>query len=143
MVLDSHLYIEAYRHPAAREALSVFLDRWGARLWVSAVVELELLSGSRSPGEADRLRSGFFSPWEAAGRLEAPSAADWRTAASVQATLAGRGDIQLRTTPKSFTNDTLIASWAARRGFTVVSSNLRDFDRIRAVLPFSLVEPWP
>lgn len=142
-VLDTHLYIEAYRSPGDRDRLRGFLERWGARVWVSSVVELELLSGSRSPEEAARLRAAFFARWEAVDRLEAPSEVDWRTAASVQATLAARGDIQLRSTPMSFINDTLIASWASRRRLTVVSSNLKDFSRIGTVLDFSLVEPWP
>ena len=44
---------------------------------------------------------------------------------------------------KSFGNDILLAVSCRESGVILVTDNLRDFNRIHAVLPFEFVEAWP
>jgi len=102
--------------------------------WLSAVVLEELYAGvsRRDRNVVERLERDF----DRARRILVPPLSDWTQAGQVLALLAvefgyeqmGRGRL---------TNDALIARSAGRQGITIITSNERDFARLRKLRPFN------
>jgi predicted nucleic acid-binding protein len=132
--LDSNLFIDAFRG-VDEEALADFHARFAPFEYLSAVVALELRAGTRTKPAAARLREHVLSPFERSGRVFAPGYPTWKQAG---AALAALGDAT-----RAFYNDVLIAASCREHGVTLVTRNVRDFERIRAVLPFDFVAAWP
>lgn len=142
-VLDTNLYVRADRDQAAAAELSEFnLLHLGAT-YLHAVVALEILAGGVTPAGSQRLRTQYVAPFQARGRLVAPSFPEYARAGEVIGRLVGRGLLTAGGVPKSFTNDVLLAVSCREHGLTLVTSNVEDFRRIRRVLDFDFVPPWP
>jgi predicted nucleic acid-binding protein len=49
----------------------------------------------------------------------------------------------MRTVPRAFVNDVLLALACREAGVILVTANRRDFERIQRVARFEFVAPWP
>jgi hypothetical protein len=109
-----------------------------ASFYMSVVVLQELVVGAEDEAEVKKLDKAHRE-YEKAGRLLVPTGEDWWLAGKVINSLqrglkSKRGGL----TPKlaaeekyRITNDVLIARTARRAGVSVVTDNLRDFERIQ------------
>jgi len=132
VLFDSSLYIDALRLGGEATLATRSLTR-EAPLWLSAVVLEELYAGvgKRDRKAVERLEHDF----DRARRILVPSLSDWAQAGRVLALLGaqygyehiGRGRL---------TDDALIAITAGRHGITVITTNERDFARLREFRSF-------
>jgi predicted nucleic acid-binding protein len=120
-ILDTNVYIGHWEQGLYDETVEgvrrVYIVRH------STVVLSELRRGARTP-EAERLVTALYRLarvcWE-------PTAADWWEAGRLVRKI-GDAEGWDRHKRREFQNDTLIALTARRRGATVVTANLSDFD---------------
>ena len=142
-VLDTNVFVDAFREATFAQALAAFLDQALPTTFMSAVVMQELAAGARTREQVRALDSSIFRPFERRGRVFAPSAAAFRESGRVLAELAAReGWAAIRSDP-SLTNDALLAASCRERGFTLITSD-EDFDRFLPSLGrWRHVKPWP
>ena len=112
-------------------------------LYLSTVVAAELRAGTKSARDLHKLENAVLKPYAKRGRVVTPSAAAWDTLGRTLAWLVKNEGIVLRTTPKSFIFDILLAYTCRELGATLVSSNDRDLQRIRRVFSFEFSAPYP
>jgi predicted nucleic acid-binding protein len=127
VLFDSSIYISALRLGDEAVLAVRYLAPEGP-LWLSAVVLEELYAGVRMRDRkvVERLEHDF----DRAGRILVPSHGDWAQAGRVLALLgAQRGYEHIG--QGRITNDALIAMSAGRHGITVITTNERDFARLR------------
>lgn len=140
-LLDTQLYIAAFRNRERADELERFLERHLPHTYLSSVVALEFLAGARTPGRRREIQESVLAPFERRGRIITPSPRAWKRGGEVLRKLAAAGE---RTeTSESFTNDVLIALSAAEQGITVVTENTRDFGLIAKHAPVGYARPWP
>lgn len=135
IVFDTSVYINALRQ--ADE--SVFLlrsyedENGQIPVWLSAVVLEELYAGAveaRTQRLLDRMEKNF----DLMKRLLVPVKSDWIETGKVLNKIGERfGYDQIG--KGRITNDTLIATSTYRRGFTLLTLNTKDFDRIGVFRP--------
>jgi predicted nucleic acid-binding protein len=137
VVLDTSIYITALR---AGDDAVLQLRRFtpGAPVWLSSVVLEELYAGvkPRDSRIVERLEHDF----DKAGRILVPNLNDWVLAGKVLARLAAKHGFE-QIGQARLTNDALLAMSAARRGFTIVTVNKRDFGRLAQFHPFHWQAP--
>ncbi len=143
-VIDTNLYIRAWRNPATQ---GVELDRfYRSRMVVThlcSVVFHELLMGANNPRMARDLVVGLAAPFKRTGRIVVPSHSSWTQAAEVIRQMARHDGLDRGTLPRSFVNDALIAACCREEGLTLVTENAQDFNRIQKRIKFEFVAPWP
>jgi predicted nucleic acid-binding protein len=139
-VVDTHLYIDAFRSEQGRRALAVFQDAYAPFLHLSAVVAQELRAGVPAHAAA-KFEAAMFVPHERRGRLITPSYAAWKETGRVLAELVAPA--QWRAVTRSFVNDVVLAMSCREAGAVLVTGNTRDFARIASVRAFDFVPPWP
>jgi len=132
ILLDASIYISSLRNGGST---ILRLRSLGSAqpLWLSAVVLEELYAGTGRKGSKEVRR--FQRDFTAVRRVLVPSLSDWARTGEILSFLAekygyesiGRGRL---------TNDTLIATSAARNGITLVTLNERDFGKIEEFCPF-------
>jgi len=142
-VLDTNVYIRAWRNPAAQSELDRFSRRYVTATHLSSVVFHELLLGATGPAMAKDLVEGLAGPFTRTKRVVVPSQAAWVRAAEIIAQMAWHDGVDRSTLPRGFVNDVLIAASCRENGLTLVTENVRDFRRIQKRLPFEYVTPWP
>lgn len=142
-VLDTNLYIDATRRPAANRKLVEFFTRHTPGIYLHSVVAGELLAGATSPDLEQRTHRALLAPLEAVGRVITPSHQAWRRAGAILATLVRDGVISPAGFGRSFFNDCLIAASAREHGFVLITANTADFERIASVEALPFQEPWP
>lgn len=127
ILFDSSTYINAMRL-GDEAVLAVRSFAPEAPLWLSAVVLEELYAGVRVRDRkvVDRLEHDF----DRAGRILVPSLGDWAQAGRVLALLGAQYGYE-HVGQGRLTNDALIAMSAGRHGITVITTNERDFARLR------------
>jgi predicted nucleic acid-binding protein len=140
-VLDSSIYIEAIRDRTKSAWPARVHDGPVPRIALHAVVVRELLAGSAGALARRKSWRDLVEPFERRGRLLTPSYAAWRR--EIVASLVDRGELTAGGIPRSFTNDTLIAASCREEGVTLITRNVRDFERIRKVERVQFAEPWP
>lgn len=141
--LDSNLYIDAFRNADAKTALSRFHAAFTPFEYLSAIVVEELRAGAR-PDDAPRLERDLFGPFERRNRIITPTYCGWKQSGELLATLVLTEGLELRRVPKSFFNDIILAVTCRENGVALVTNNVRDFARIKRVLPtFVFIPPWP
>lgn len=64
-------------------------------------------------------------------------------AAQAPAALAEAERVTAAQDSRAFANDVLIAASCREVGATLVTRNHRDFERVRKVIAFRFVPPWP
>lgn len=123
VLFDSSVYIAALR-PGGDPAL--LSQRWTMEspLWLSSVVLEELYAGSKPTDR--RILEKLERDFEKAGRLLVPNLGDWTSAGKILAAVAQEFGYE-KIGRARLTNDTLIATSAARNGIRVLTINARDY----------------
>lgn len=141
-VLDTNLFISGLRHAGAKAQLQAFHSAFAPFEYLSAVVVQELRMGTKGGEDLRVLQRQILEPFERRGRVITPSYAAWSLAGDVLREL-GRMDGGQVANTRSWTNDILLALSCREAGVTLVTENVRDFRRIRRLVPFDFVPPWP
>jgi predicted nucleic acid-binding protein len=142
-VVDTQLFIHAFRDPAANDALQHFHRVFAPFEYLSVVVAQELRSGARRPQDRRALERHVFNVFGRANRIIAPSANAWHRSGDVLAEMARKEGLEVWGLSKSFANDVLIALSCREAGCVLVTENARDFHRIQRFIPFEFTRPWP
>jgi len=141
--LDTNLYIDAARDPAARAALAGFSEAFAPWLYLSGVVAQELRAGVRPPEER-RLEREVLGPFVRRGRVFAPTYPEWVAAGDVMRRFAIAHGPAVAEVSKSLVNDMHLALACRAHGIRLVTRNARDFVRIAPLVPgFAFDPPWP
>ena len=135
-VLDTNLFIDAFRDTAENDALQRFHAAFAPFELFSAVVGHELKTGVRSPDDRRRLDRHLIGAFERSGRIVVPSYKAWTRSAVALAALAETDGVTPAQFSRAFANDVLIAASCREVGATLVTRNYRDFERIQRVIAF-------
>jgi predicted nucleic acid-binding protein len=134
-LFDTNVYFHTLQDLPYLRRYRPALLRVAPHTYLSSVVRLELVQGAR--GDVARARVGkAVEPLERAGRVVAPTHADWTQAGVVQGRIR---DDRPSSRTKSLQNDLLIVCSARRIGAMVITENVEDFDTIRRYLPHQAV----
>lgn len=130
IVLDASVYIRCLQQRDAAILGIRSLNR-GEPLWLSAVVLEELYAGAdrRGAKELFRLQREFT----ALSRVLVPNLRDWSRTGMILTILRQRYGAE--TISRRLTNDILIATNVARKGFRLITCNERDFGKIQEFCP--------
>lgn len=142
-VVDTQLFINAFRDGAAKEALELFHYGFAPFEYLSVVVAQEILAGVRQPADRRSLERYLLSVFERTKRVITPSAETWHVSGDVLAAMAKQEGLELARVSKAFANDILLAASCREAGCILITENLRDFERIRRFIAFDFVPPWP
>ena len=142
-VLDTQLFIDAFRDQTANEALQRFHRAFAPFEYLSVVVAQELRAGVRRGRDRKALERNVLSVFERSGRTFAPSASAWHRSGDLLSDMARKEGLEIARVSKSFANDVLLALSCREAGCVLVTENERDFQRIRRHVPFDYVKPWP
>jgi predicted nucleic acid-binding protein len=142
-LLDSNIYIRAFREAAFGRELQEFHRAELPRLVVSAVVASELLIGAQRLDRERALRKTLIEPFQARRRFITPSWSTWEVATAVDCRLRSRTGTQSRLAQRSFFHDILIAATARELGATIITMNLDDFALIARHIDIAYAGPWP
>ena len=142
-VLDTHLFISAFRDPVANEALQQFHGVYSPLEHLSVIVAQELLAGVRRPQDRKELERNVLKVFTRAGRTIVPSSDAWHRSGDVLAEMARQEGLEIARVSKAFANDVLLALSCREAGCVLVTDNDRDFRRIRRFVPFDFTKPWP
>ncbi len=142
-VLDTNLYIDAARSTEKGRELAGFYARHLPSTYLHATVAQELLAGGRDRAARRRIEAELVLPFERRNRIVTPTWTAWKKVGELLAELSERGMLSLAHLGASFLNDAQIAASCREAGLTLVTRNTSDFERIRTVLPFELLPPWP
>ena len=140
-VLDANCFIDAARNQNHREALDSFCAAAAPGLYLSAVVAAELRAGAGS--DRRRLETLVLGPYLRRRRVVTPSEGSWTLLGDTLNTLAAEEGLVLAQVRRSFILDVLLAASCREIGATLVSSNVRDLERIGQVFQFRFVAPYP
>lgn len=142
-VLDTQLFINAFRDPAANEALQRFHRAFAPFEHFSVIVAQELRAGVKQPQDRKALERNVLNVFERAGRTFAPSADAWHRSGDLLSDMARAEGLEIARLSKSFANDVLLALSCREAGCVLVTDNERDFQRIRGYAQFDFVKAWP
>jgi predicted nucleic acid-binding protein len=142
-VLDTNCFISAARNDEAAVSLEAFVQLAAPGLYLSSVVAAELRAGTKSTRDLRKLEKDVLKPYAKRSRIVTPTSAAWEALGQTLAWLVKHEGIALRTTPKSFLFDILLAYSCREVGAVLISSNERDFQRIRQVFSFESLLPYP
>jgi predicted nucleic acid-binding protein len=142
-VLDTNLYVAANRDRRAAEALVGFYAANLPVTYLHATVAQELMLGGLTPEGRRQVREAYLRPFETRGRLVVPSYHAWVRSGELVSLLIQRRVLSPSGFTRSFLNDALLATSCREEGLTLITSNTRDFARLRAVERFEFVAPWP
>lgn len=142
-VLDTQLFINAFRDPAANDALQHFHRAFAPFEHLSVVVAQELRAGVKRDRDRRALERNVLTVFERAGRTFTPSANAWHRAGDLLSQMARVDGLEIGRLSKSFANDVLLALSCREAGCVLVTDNERDFERIRRYVQFDFVKPWP
>lgn len=142
-VLDTQLFIEAFRDRAANEALQAFHRVFAPFEYLSVIVAQELRAGIHRPQDRKALEKNVLRVFERANRTITPSADAWHRSGDLLAEMARTEGLEVARVSKAFANDVLLALSCREAGCALVTGNRRDFERIRQFVPFEFTQPWP
>jgi predicted nucleic acid-binding protein len=142
-VLDTQIFIDAFRDPAANEALQRFHRAFAPFEYLSVVVAQELRAAVTRGRDRKALERNVLGVFERAGRTFAPTARAWHHSGDLLSDMARKDGLEIGRVSKSFANDVLLALSCREAGCVLVTANDRDFHRIRRYVPFEYVTPWP
>jgi predicted nucleic acid-binding protein len=141
--LDTQLFIDAFRDPAANEALQRFHRAFAPFEYLSVIVAQELRAGVQRTQDRKALERNVLDVFERSGRMFAPSASAWHRSGDLLSDMARKEGLEVGRVSKSFANDVLLALSCREAGCVLVTGNERDFHRIRRHVRFDYAEPWP
>jgi predicted nucleic acid-binding protein len=142
-VLDTQLFIDAFRDRAANEALQRFHRAYAPFEHLSVVVAQELRAGVQRSEDRRALERNVLSVFERAGRTISPSSNAWRRSGDLLSEMAIREGLEVGRVSKAFANDVLLALSCREAGCLLVTTNERDFQRIHRYVHFDFARPWP
>jgi predicted nucleic acid-binding protein len=141
-VLDTQLFINAFRDRAANDALQRFHSAFAPFEYLSIIVAQELRAGVRAR-DRKALERHVLQIYERANRVITPSADAWHRSGDLLAEMARNEGLEIARVSKSFANDILLALSCREAGCVLVTDNGRDFQRIRRFVHFDFTKPWP
>jgi predicted nucleic acid-binding protein len=142
-VLDTQLFINAFRDPMANEALQRFHRAFSPFEHLSVIVAQELRAGVKQPRDRKALERNVLRIFERANRTITPSPDAWHRSGDLLAEMAQQDGLEIGRVSKAFANDILLALSCREAGCVLVTENDRDFSRIRRFISFECVKPWP
>jgi predicted nucleic acid-binding protein len=142
-VLDTQLFINAFRDPVVNEELRQFHRAFSAFEHVSVVVAQELRAGVRRPRDRKALERNVLKVFQRANRTITPSADAWHRSGDLLAEMARQEGLEIARVSQAFANDVLLALSCREAGCVLVTDNERDFQRIRRLVQFDYMKPWP
>lgn len=143
LVLDTNCFVDASKSDAANAGYELFTAQAAPRLHLSSVVAAELRAGAISASRLTRLENVVLTPYQKRDRLVTPSARAWDALGTTLATLVRDDGLRLKTIPRSFIFDILIAYTCREIGAILISANSRDLARIARVFAFDYLAPYP
>lgn len=132
LLFDTSVWVEHLRRGALLPVMPLLRGRY--TLAIDSVVVAELLAGCRSKRERNFVEK-VCAPFERAGRVLHPSAADHRRAALALSRLRQAGT-SLKN-PGAALLDGMIAALAAREGAMLITLNESDFAALARELPLT------
>ena len=142
-VLDTQIFINAFRDGDAKQALLRFHEGYAPFEQFSVIVAQELRAGVASAADRKALERNVLALYDRAGRLITPSAAAWHMSGDALAALAKQEGLEVARVSKAFANDVLLAASCREAGCVLITENTRDFSRIRRFIEFEFIPPWP
>jgi predicted nucleic acid-binding protein len=142
-VLDTNLFIRAFREAAANAELQRFHQLFAPFEYLSAIVAQELRAGARSEVARRQLERHVLDLYARRGRVVTPSTQAWHDSGDLIAELARGQGLGVARLTKAFGNDVLLALSCREEGLVLVTDDRRDFDRISRLAPFQFVDHWP
>jgi predicted nucleic acid-binding protein len=142
-VLDTQLFINAFRDPVANERLQRFHRAFSPFEHLSVIVAQELRAGVRRAGDRQALERNVLTIFKRAGRTITPSADAWHRSGDLLAEMARQDGLESARVSKAFANDVLLALSCREAGCVLLTDNERDFERIRRFVAFEFMKPWP
>lgn len=142
-VLDTQVFINAFRHPAANEALQQFHRVFSPFEHLSVIVAQELRAGVRRPEDRKALERHVLKIFARANRTITPSGEAWHRSGDILANMARQEGLEIARVSKAFANDVLLALSCREAGCVLVTDNERDFQHIRRFVQFDFMKPWP
>lgn len=109
-VLDTNLFIDAFRDPAENDALQRFHAAFAPYELFSAIVGHELRTGVRSVEDRRRVDRHVLAPFERRGRMIVPSYRAWMRAAEALVSLARHRFIASPAHPPACRDDGMLAA---------------------------------
>jgi predicted nucleic acid-binding protein len=140
-ILDTNCYVDASRDGRAALELEEFSAAAAPQIYLSAVVASELRAGAGAHGR--RLERELIGPFKRRERIVTPTGAAWATLGNTLATLRAREGLLLKTVPRSFILDILLAYSCRESGAVLITRNLDDMKRIARVFRFDFTAPYP
>ena len=142
-VLDTQLFINAFRDPVANQALQQFHRAFSPFEHFSVIVAQELRAGVQRPQDRKALERNVLKVFQRANRTITPSADAWHRSGDLLAEMARQEGLAIAGVSKAFANDVLLALSCREAGCVLVTDNERDFQRIRRFVQFDFMKPWP
>jgi predicted nucleic acid-binding protein len=142
-VLDTQLFINAFRDPIANERLQQFHRVFSPFEYLSVIVAQELRAGVKRSQDRKALERNVLKIFARAGRMITPSAIAWHRSGDLLAEMARQEGLEITRVSKAFANDILLALSCRESGCVLVTENERDFQRLRRLLEFEFTAPWP
>ncbi len=143
LVLDTNCFVDASRTDSANAAYELFTTQAAPRLFLSSVVAAELRAGAVNLSELRQIENAVLAPYQRRDRFVTPSAMAWHALGTALATLVRDDGLRLKTMPRSFIFDILIAYSCREIGAILISANSRDLARIARVFTFDYLAPYP
>jgi predicted nucleic acid-binding protein len=129
-VLDTNVYIRALRERQRLADLKRFRVRARTRLWLSAVVALELRAGAVTTEHVEALED-LLKIYTDRDRVVIPTFDAYLQSGRIIAALATKERLALGDAPRSFVNDVILATSCREAGALLVTDNTRDFITIQ------------
>lgn len=143
-VLGTNVFIEAIRSAEARLELAAWQRRMAPHIYQHSVVVAEILVGARDEATWTRWHERWVAPAERVNRVFVPGYGAWLRASRIIVHLAEAGEISPGSVEPSFFNDCLLAATSREHGYTIVTYNTADFERIaRVETGIRVVPPFP
>jgi predicted nucleic acid-binding protein len=142
-VLDTQLFISAFRDPVANEALQQFHGVFSPFEHLSVIVAQELRAGVQRSRDGKALERNVLKVFMRTNRTITPSAAAWHRSGTLLAEMGRKEGLEIARVSKAFANDVLLALSCREAGCVLVTDNERDFQRIRRFVQFDFTKPWP
>jgi predicted nucleic acid-binding protein len=142
-VLDTQLFINAFRDAVANEALQRFHRAFAPFEQLSVIVAQELRAGVTQPSHRKALERNVLRVFERASRTITPSTDAWHRSGDLLAAMATQEGLEIARVSTAFANDILLALSCREAGCVLITENDRDFSRIRRFISFEFMKPWP
>jgi len=142
-VLDTQLFIHAFREASANERLQALHRAFSPFEYLSVIVAQELRAGLKRPEDRKALERHVVNIFARTDRVITPSTAAWHRSGDVLAEMVWQDGLEMTRVSKAFANDILLALSCRESGCVLVTENERDFRRIRRFVTFEFTTPWP